>query len=205
MGEVLLPRISGILSSSLCKHQQIRNYHNCRPRIPHEQYPCGFSRRLLQCDVHGVSPFCRHFHVPCRLHRQWHLVLNTLHRWEWNTIVCSNHGSHGDEDCHSRRLATLWYRMFSWKCIPLKWSKEERSGRWTEILSVFHEYTLYCGIAWRQIFQECFEFITFHFSNCCIYRVKTMRNNNETDRNKSAQYKVKPRRYKWLLIITENL
>ena len=80
VGEVLLPRISGILSSSLCKHQQIRNQHNCRPRILREQYPCGFSHRLLQCDVDGVSPFCRHFHVPCRLHRQWHLVLNTLHR-----------------------------------------------------------------------------------------------------------------------------
>ena len=32
-----------------------------------------------------------------------------------------------------------------------------------------------------------------------------MRNNNETDRNKSAQYKVKSRLYKWLLLITENL
>ena len=135
VGEVLLPRISGIPSSSLCKHQQIRNQHNCRPRIPREQYPCGFSHRLLQCDVDGVSPFARH--LSCRLYRQWHLVLNTLHRWEWNTIVCSNHGSHGDEDCHSRRLATLWYRMFSWKCIPLKWPKEERSGRWTEILFRF--------------------------------------------------------------------
>ena len=139
MGEVLLPRISGILSSSLCKHQQIRNQHNYRPRIPREQYPCGFSRRLLQCDVDGVSPssFCRRFHVTCRLHRQWHLVLNTRHRWEWNTIVCSNYSSHGDEDCHSRRLATLWYRMFSWKCIPFKWPKEERSGRWAEILFRF--------------------------------------------------------------------
>ena len=80
VGEVLLPRTSGTLSSSLCKHQQIRNRHNYRPRIPREQYPCGFSHRLLQCDVDGVSPFSRHFHVPCRLHRQWHLVLNTLHR-----------------------------------------------------------------------------------------------------------------------------
>ena len=33
-----------------------------------------------------------------------------------------------------------------------------------------------------------------------IIRVKTMRNNSETDRNKSAQYKVKSRNYKWLLI-----
>ena len=28
--------------------------------------------------------------------------------------------------------------------------------------SVFYEYALYCGIAWRQTFQEWFEFITFH-------------------------------------------
>ena len=83
----------------------------------------------------GVSFYSRH--LSCRLHRQWHLVLNTPHRWEWNTIVCSNDGSQRDEDCHSRRLATLWYRMFCWKCIPLKWPKEGRSGRWTEILFRF--------------------------------------------------------------------
>ena len=32
-----------------------------------------------------------------------------------------------------------------------------------------------------------------------------MRNNSETDKNKSAQYKVKSRHYKWLLLITENI
>ena len=32
-----------------------------------------------------------------------------------------------------------------------------------------------------------------------------MRYNRETDRNKSAQYKVRSRRNKWLLLITENL
>ena len=106
VGEVLLPRISGILSSSLCKHQQIRNQHNCRPRIPREQCPCGFSHRLLQCDVDGVSSFSRHFHVPCRPLRLWHLVLNTLHHWMWNTIACSMHGSCRDEDCHSKKHAT---------------------------------------------------------------------------------------------------
>ena len=65
--------------------------------------------------------------------------------------------------------------------------------------SVFHEY---CYVLWdhlRQTFQECFEFITFHYSNCCIiFRVKTVRNNSEIDRNKSAQHKVKSRYYKWL-------
>ena len=82
--------------------------------------------------------------------------------------------------------------------------KKDQPGE-QKFFSVFNEYAMYCGIAWRQTFQECFEFISFHFSNCCIYRVKTIRNNNETDKNKSAQYKVKPRRYKWLLIMTENL
>ena len=33
----------------------------------------------------------------------------------------------------------------------------------------------------------------------------TMLNNSETDRNKSAQYKVKSRHFKWLLLIAENL
>ena len=33
----------------------------------------------------------------------------------------------------------------------------------------------------------------------------TMPNNNETDSNKYAQYKVKSQSYKWLLLITENL
>ena len=32
-----------------------------------------------------------------------------------------------------------------------------------------------------------------------------MRYNSETDRNKSAQYKVRSRYNKWLLLITENL
>ena len=35
--------------------------------------------------------------------------------------------------------------------------------------------------------------------------VKMMQNNNETDRIKSAQYKVRSRQYKWLLLIRENL
>ena len=56
--------------------------------------------------------------------------------------------------------------------------------------SFFHEYAIHCGIVWRQTFQECFQFITFQYSNCCILRVKMMQNNSETDTNKSAQYKV---------------
>ena len=57
----------------------------------------------------------------------------------------------------------------------------------------------------EQIFQECFKFISLHFSNCCIFLVKTMRKNSEIDSNKSTQYKVKLRHCKWLLLMTENL
>ena len=71
--------------------------------------------------------------------------------------------------------------------------------------SDFHEYAMYCGIAWRETFQECFENITLHYSNCCILGVKAMLNSRETDRKKSAQCKVKSRHYKWLVLITENL
>ena len=42
-------------------------------------------------------------------------------------------------------------------------------------------------------------------THCCILSVETMLNNRETDRKKSAQYKVKSQHYKWLLLITENL
>ena len=48
-------------------------------------------------------------------------------------------------------------------------------------------------------------FITFHYSNCCILRVKTMLNDSDTDTKKSAQYNVKSRHYKRLLLIKENL
>ena len=59
-------------------------------------------------------------------------------------------------------------------------------------------------------FKNVLKFITFHYSNCetCFFHsVKTMRNNSETstDRNKSAQYKIKSRHYKWLLLIAENV
>ena len=64
------------------------------------------------------------------------------------------------------------------------------------------------NVVWDRLkakFQECFEFITFHFSSCCILSVKTMLNNRETARKKSTQYNVKWRHYKWLFQITENL
>ena len=43
--------------------------------------------------------------------------------------------------------------------------------------------------------QECFELITFHLSNCCIFRVKTMWNNSKIDRGNTTNG----------LYITENI
>ena len=63
----------------------------------------------------------------------------------------------------------------------------------------FHEYAIYCGITWRQTNQEGFDFITFHYSNCCILPVKTMQHNSKTDRIKYAQYKVESWHYKTLM------
>ena len=81
VGEVFLPRKSGTLRASLCKHQQISDRHICRPRIPHALCPCGFSHRHLLCDVRGAnSLLCCRYHTSCRLHHQWLLGLNTLHR-----------------------------------------------------------------------------------------------------------------------------
>ena len=81
VGEVFLPRRSGILRASLCKHQQICNCHICRPRIPHVLSPCGFSHRHLLCDVRGTNHLvCCHVHAACRLHHLRLLGLNTLHR-----------------------------------------------------------------------------------------------------------------------------
>ena len=65
--------------------------------------------------------------------------------------------------------------------------------------SDFDEYAICCGITWRQTNQECFDFITFHYSNCCILPVQTMQNNSKTDRIKSAQYKLESWHYKNLM------
>ena len=56
-------------------------------------------------------------------------------------------------------------------------------------------------------FKNVSKFITFHYSNCCFFSVKTMQNNSETstEGNKSAPYKVKSQHYKWLLLIAENI
>ena len=74
--------------------------------------------------------------------------------------------------------------------------------------SDFDEYAIYCGITWRQTNEECFDFITFHYSNCCILPVQTMQNNSKTDRIKSAQYKVESwhhKKFNGFCLWTENL
>ena len=38
--------------------------------------------------------------------------------------------------------------------------------------SVFLQYEMCCGIAGKQTFQDCFKFITFHYSNCSFIHVK---------------------------------
>ena len=81
VGEVFLPRTSGTLRASLYEHQQTCYCYICRPRIPPALCLCGFSHRLLQCDVRGANPLvCCHFHTSCTLHHQWLLEMNTLHR-----------------------------------------------------------------------------------------------------------------------------
>ena len=54
---------------------------------------------------------------------------------------------------------------------------------------------MYCGNACRQTFQECFESITFQYSNCCIFNTCT----------NDVKYSEVDRNYKWLLLVTENL
>ena len=63
---------------------------------------------------------------------------------------------------------------------------------------VFHENVMYC--------EKCFKFNLSHSTSQTVFGgVKMMGNNRDTytDRNKFAQYQVKSRHYKWLLLITE--
>ena len=64
-------------------------------------------------------------------------------------------------------------------------------------------FSLKCNVLWNHLKTNISWM--FHYSNCCIFRVKTMQNINEIDRNKSVQYKVMSRHYKCLLLKTENL
>ena len=72
--------------------------------------------------------------------------------------------------------------------------------------SILFRFSWICNVLWDRLManiSRMFRFITFPYSNCCILRVRTMRNNSEPNRNKSAQYKVKSRHYKkWLLVRT---
>jgi len=122
VGVVLLPRRSGTLNSSLCLRQQIRNPCNYRPRIPRAQRPFGLFHTLLRFVVGVVDFFWRLFylHLSCKSHHQSPPEPSTRHHWRWNTIVCSNHGSHRGEKCHSKRRGGLFYGTFSWKHIPIE-------------------------------------------------------------------------------------
>ena len=65
-------------------------------------------------------------HWCTRLH-QWLLDWSTLHRWKWNTIVCSKNCNYRFEELHWRRLgAQYWQRSF-WKHIPVKDDKKVKT------------------------------------------------------------------------------
>ena len=78
VGEVLLPRRSGILSSSLCRHHRLHNRHIYRSRIPRARRLCGpFHRRLLSDEL-GANFSSHSFRRPCRRLHQWLPELSTL-------------------------------------------------------------------------------------------------------------------------------
>ena len=120
VGEVLLPRRSGILSSSLCRHQRLRSRHNYRPRIQRARCLWGPSRRRLLFDELGANFSCRRFHGACRRLHQWPVELSTLRHWRWNTTVCSRHDNCRDEGPHCKRLAARYRQTSCRKDIPVK-------------------------------------------------------------------------------------
>ena len=120
VGEVLLPHRSGILSSSLWRHQRSRSRHNYRPRIQRARCLCWLSRRLLLFDELGAyfSEGC--FHGACRRLHQWPVELSTLRHWRWNTTVCSRHDNWQCEDPHCKRLAARYRQTSCRKDIPVE-------------------------------------------------------------------------------------
>ena len=118
VGVVLLPRRSGIPSSSPSMRQRIRHQHSYRPRIPPAQCPWRLSHKLLQFVVRGVNFSCLHLHFSCRPHHQSLPELSTRLRWKWNTIACSSHGSYRCGDHRSRILATLFCPTVCQRDIP---------------------------------------------------------------------------------------
>ena len=126
MGEVLLPRRFGILSSSLSLHQRFQSRHNYRPRIQRARCLCWPAHRRLLFDELGANFSCRCFRWPCRRVHQWLLELSTLRHWRWNTTVCSNHDNYEDEGPHCKRLAARYQQTSCRKGIPVEidWKTE---------------------------------------------------------------------------------
>ena len=120
MGEGLLPRRYGILSSSLSRHQRFHSLCNYRPRIPRARCLCGPSHRRLLFDELGAHFSWSRFREPCKRFHQWLLELSTLRRWRWNTTVCSTDDNCRDEGFHWKRLSAQFLQTSCWKCIPIK-------------------------------------------------------------------------------------
>ena len=129
MGEVLLPRTSGILSSSLWRHQRFHSLCNYQPRIPRAPYLCGPSHRRLLSDELGANSSWRRFRGSCRRFHQWLLELSTLRHWRWNTTVCSTDDNCRDEGFYWKRLAAQFWKTSCWKDIPVEINQERKNNK----------------------------------------------------------------------------
>ena len=120
VGVALLPRKSGILSSSPCTRQHFWHPGNCRPRIPRARFPGEPSHIHLRFVAPGVNSSCFHSHVPCTLNHQWQRGPSTLRRWRWNTTACSKRGSCRYWERHSSKHGGQCWETICWKHIPKK-------------------------------------------------------------------------------------
>ena len=135
-------------------------------------------------------------------------MCNSLLRLTWNIVgmvwsmifqlsginVVFSNPQYGKRD---RKLTNE--KFLNGKTFQINFKRNDNQSR-----SILFRFSWICNVLWDRLnanISRMFRFITFPYSNCCILRVKTMRNNSETNSNKSAQYKVKSRHYKkWLLL-----
>ena len=129
VGEALLLRRSGILSSTLSVHQRLHSLCNYRPRIPRAPCLCRPSHRRLLSDELGANFFWRRFRGPCKRFHQWLLELSTLHHWTWNTTVCSTDDNCRDEGFHWKRLVAQFWKTSCWKRIPVEINQERKNNK----------------------------------------------------------------------------
>ena len=87
----------------------------------------------------------------------WRGRLSTLHHWRWNTTDCNSWGSHRRGNRHSKRHATPFCRMFSWKYIPVEKLK-------AAILLRYHDLSRF---ACKHSFFEDPRFYRTSWRPCC--------------------------------------